>query len=416
MFDQLFERPSAVEHHLHGPLLETRLRYLKHYAQQGASKSTLRTLAQQMLVIIDYLQLDGSNGEISEAEIEDAANRWINRKHHLSNNMKPSQHAKEVFISVTTNWLRFIGRLHLQQPSIYPYSSMIDGFVNYLSSEKEFSKTTIPGLRGRLREFLSKLYRQNCSLTELTIDEIQDIINSKAKEGWARTTIRGYCYSLRLFFRYAEMRGWCKTGLATAIISPCIFKEENLPAGPSWENVQRLIAGISDDPMGKRDKAILMLCAVYGLRSSEVCKLCIEDIDWEREQIVVRRAKQGETQIFPCAYTVGEAILRYLKEVRPRCSYREIFLTLKAPIKPLSSGGLYHAVSRHLRSLNLQTNRYGPHSLRHACASHLLAEGLSLKEIGDYLGHRSSQATRIYAKVDMMGLREVANFQLGGLL
>ena len=58
----------------------------------------------------------------------------------------------------------------------------------------------------------------------------------------------------------------------------------------------------------------------------------------------------------------------------------------------------------------------GPHALRHACAAHLVEEGLSLKEIGDHLGHRSSSATQIYAKVDLSGLREVAAFDLGGLL
>jgi site-specific recombinase XerD len=91
-------------------------------------------------------------------------------------------------------------------------------------------------------------------------------------------------------------------------------------------------------------------------------------------------------------------------------------LTLKAPFRPLSAGGLYHVVSSWLAQLNIQNLRHGPHSLRHACASHLLAEGFSLKEIGDHLGHRSAYATRAYAKVDLVGLRAVANFDLGGLV
>ena len=94
---------------------------------------------------------------------------------------------------------------------------------------------------------------------------------------------------------------------------------------------------------------------------------------------------------------------------------REIFLTLKAPFRRLSQGALYHLVSTRLSALGIQISRRGPHSLRHACAGHLVAEGFSLKEIGDHLGHRSAEATRIYAKVDLVGLREVANFDLGGL-
>ena len=115
-------------------------------------------------------------------------------------------------------------------------------------------------------------------------------------------------------------------------------------------------------------------------------------------------------------HSVGEAIVRYLQQVRPCCARREIFLTLKAPFRPLSAGALYHLVSSRLSELSIQSQRRGPHSLRHACAGHLVAEGLSLKEIGDHLGHRSAYATRIYAKVDLAGLREVGNFELGGLL
>ena len=91
-------------------------------------------------------------------------------------------------------------------------------------------------------------------------------------------------------------------------------------------------------------------------------------------------------------------------------------MTLKAPFRPLSAGGLYHVVSSRLSELNIQSLGHGPHSLRHACAGHLLAEGFSLKEIGDHLGHRSAYATRTYAKVDLVGLRAVANFDLGGLV
>lgn len=65
--------------------------------------------------------------------------------------------------------------------------------------------------------------------------------------------------------------------------------------------------------------------------------------------------------------------------------------------------------------LHIESLHRGPHSLRHACAGHLVAEGFSLKEVGDHLGHRSAFATRTYAKVDLVGLREVGNFDLGGL-
>jgi integrase/recombinase XerD len=147
-----------------------------------------------------------------------------------------------------------------------------------------------------------------------------------------------------------------------------------------------------------------------------VAALQLEDLHWHRELIVLTRPKQRRAQEYPLVPVAGEAILRYLQQVRPRCARREIFLTLKAPFRPLSTGGLHHVVSSRLSELNIQSLRHGPHSLRHACAGHLLAEGFSLKEIGDHLGHRSAYATRAYAKVDLVGLRAVANFDLGGLV
>jgi integrase len=127
-------------------------------------------------------------------------------------------------------------------------------------------------------------------------------------------------------------------------------------------------------------RAIFLLLAVYGVRSAELQCLKLEDLDWEREMICVTRFKARRKQLYPLSHTVGESILRYLKEVRPRASYREIFLSMRAPLKPLSKAGLWSIVSRRLRSLGVTIKHRGPHSLRHACATRLLSQGLSLKE------------------------------------
>ena len=132
--------------------------------------------------------------------------------------------------------------------------------------------------------------------------------------------------------------------------------------------------------------------------------------------ICVTRPKPRRKQSYPLSYIVGEAILRYLTEVRPRVPYRQVFLTLKAPVRPVGSGSLYDLVSDRLLAMDVSLKHHGPHSLRHACAVRLLANGLSMKEIADHLGHRKLDTTRVYAKVDLPGLRQVADFELGGLL
>jgi integrase/recombinase XerD len=144
--------------------------------------------------------------------------------------------------------------------------------------------------------------------------------------------------------------------------------------------------------------------------------LRLEDVDWEHEVLRVHRPKQRRTQDYPLVSVVGDAILRYLQEVRPRSARRELFLALKAPFRPLSTNDMYRLVRSRLAALGVSGPHCGPHCLRHACATHLLASGFTLKQIGDHLGHRSAYATRVYAKVDLAGLRQVAEFDLRGLL
>jgi integrase/recombinase XerD len=170
-----------------------------------------------------------------------------------------------------------------------------------------------------------------------------------------------------------------------------------------------------DRPVDVRDRAILMLFAIYGLRRGEVGRLRLGDFDWDRELLSVVGSKTHRPRTYPLIRPVGEAVLRYLKEVRPRSSHRELFLTVLHPIRPLRTS-LYMIVGRRLRRLGVAVPHFGPHALRHSCAAHLLAQGMTLKEIGDHLGHRKPDTTRIYAKVDLDGLRRVAYFELGGLL
>ena len=200
-------------------------------------------------------------------------------------------------------------------------------------------------------------------------------------------------------------------------MAPCVYAQESIPSGPSWDDVRRLLATTERDrPSDIRDRAILLLLIVYGFRSGEVRQLRLDDLDWEQELIHVRRSKQRRTQVFPLSRTVGDAILRYLKEVRPRTSLREVFLALNAPLRPLRGCTLGQMVASRLRPLGLSLAHYGPHVLRHACATHLLNQGHSMKEIGDYLGHSSPQSTYVYAKVNLTGLRTVADVNLEELL
>ena len=138
----------------------------------------------------------------------------------------------------------------------------------------------------------------------------------KASQGWSRVSLATSAEALRSFFRHAEVRSWCAVGLASGIDGPRVFKQEGLPVGPSWADVERLIMTASGDQARDiRDYAILLLFANYALRSGEVAALRLEDLNWEREIIVVARPKQRRAQEYPLVKNVGEAIIRYLQQV-----------------------------------------------------------------------------------------------------
>jgi site-specific recombinase XerD len=224
--------------------------------------------------------------------------------------------------------------------------------------------------------------------------------------------------SVRSFFRYAASQRWCRSNLASAIELPLLYALEHVPRAPSVEEVGRLLedTASSDDPVNIRDHAILSLLIYYGLRRGEVERLTLDDLDWVAETIHITRPKQRRAQCYPMSLPVGEAILRYLRLVRPRCSHRALFLTIQAPFRPLSAPSITTMVRMRLTKQRVQLNRRGAHCLRHACASQLLGAGFTLKQIADHLGHRSMDTTRIYTKIDLHGLRQVAEIDLGGLL
>jgi integrase len=158
-----------------------------------------------------------------------------------------------------------------------------------------------------------------------------------------------------------------------------------------------------------------MLLAIYGLRCGEVVSLRLDQIDWAGRKLSIFRLKRRQPQVYPLQRSVAEALSRYIDTVRPPVRHPQIFIRLQAPRQPITAQALYHVVNERLRTLDIQAAHLGPHALRHACAAKLLAEGLTLKQIGDHLGHRSSSSTMTYAKVDITALREVAAFDLGDL-
>jgi integrase/recombinase XerD len=413
MFDQLFKRASTRARHGSAPFAEERARYLDYCEQRGDSRSLQLCKAHDLLWIARKLK---SHPELPVTI--DQLRALVVDCQHWEDTGGPNLDllsTRKRLLGHACAWLRYLD--YLCEPSgQIPFGSRLLEYCDWAKQQRGLTNRSIYFYRGIIRRFLLWYGPIGRPLASAQASDIDAYLALGSGRGWARVTLHNVVAALRAFFRYGAQEGWGPRHLADTIQGPRLYAQEGLPAGPTWAEVGRLFAALDlNRPTDVRDRAILMLFAIYGLRASEVATLRLEDIDWEHDQLRIPRAKRREAQVYPLLPSVGRALSDYLRSVRRPTSHREIFLTLVSPYRPLSRSGLYDLVAARLKALNVPCAHHGPHSLRHACAARLVAQGLSLKEIGDHLGHRSTSATRVYAKVDLVGLREVAAFDLGEL-
>jgi len=415
MLDTLLDLPFALNRHRDAPLLEERIAFLKYLQERGTSRAALRNLSGQMLHVIDLLKLETLR-DVSADEIKEAARRWCEQQ-RANAKARTYVRTQSYFEYVAKKWLRFAGRLKSPPTPRNWFADHLEDFARWMTEEQGLSPLSVRSHRWKASRFLTWFAERHLSLARVRLQDVDEFLILQGSTRWNRTSVTVAAQALRSFFRHAERRGWCRAGIAEGIAGPRRYVHEGLPEGPTWTEVQRLLAGIQGKSASAlRARAILSLLAIYGLRSGEVSRLLLSDFDWSAETFAVKHSKRGGTQRYPLQHEVGEAILDYITEARPRTDCRHLFVTLHMPHRRVETSSLWGLTSRRLKAAGILCRRSGPHSLRHACATHLLQEGLSLKEIGDLLGHRSAMSTGIYAKVDITMLRRVADFDLGGLL
>jgi site-specific recombinase XerD len=411
MHDELFKKPAIVSRYRTGPYAEGREHFLKQACAEGYSRSTLERIAWVLLIVAEAAQRNG--GRISVDRLEK-----LSRSIPLGNGRRPSGHTASLLRRFGEDWLRSIGALLTEPDQPSRFARELSAFAEYMRVERGLSPVTIATREERMRWFFASLPSWARSIGDVTIDQIDAFLESEAQRGWSRSSLHALGSSLRSFFRYAAQQGWCCASIALGIDLPRLYALDDVPKAPTVDEVNRLLdaTATGDDPVTIRDHAVLSLLIHYGLRRGEVERLTLDDIDWVSETLHVTRPKQRRPQCYPLSVPVGEAILRYLREARPRRAQRALFLTIKAPYRPLSGASIGAMVAMRLTMQGVKLSRVGAHCLRHACAGQLMEAGFTLKQIADYLGHRSMNSTRIYTKIDMHGLRQVAELDLGALL
>jgi site-specific recombinase XerD len=415
MIDSIFLVKSVRERHRTAPLIAERERYLSYLLEIGTRRERVRNVASMLLHVIRLLKLD-SFRPVGMDEILEGCERWV-EDFDAHRHRRSGLACRHTFRVVATNWLRHQGALTPAPRPTRLFGDLLDDFLDAMRSKRGFASETLRSYRSRILAFLNWLQPRCSEFSQVRASDVEEYLETKRLNGWSRSSFGSHCIALKTFFGYAEQQRWCLGGIRGSICSPRLPRiAENLN-GPAWDDVRRLLASIGDlKPADLRAKAMFLLFSVYGLRSSEVRGLALEDIDWRRESIIVRRAKRGKTQQFPLQAEVGKAIALYLRRARPQCSCRNLFVTLHPPYRPVlghtMSGTFYHRVKK----LGMATHLFGPHMLRRACATQLLRTGTPLKDIADFLGHSDLRSVSAYAKFDPDSLKNVAKFSLRGVM
>jgi site-specific recombinase XerD len=257
--------------------------------------------------------------------------------------------------------------------------------------------------------FLSLLKLRGKSVAAITAADLDAFVKEQSAHR-SRRTVATACTALRSFLRFLRSTGRQRRDLASCVIAPRVRIMEQPARLLPWKDVKRILASVqrSKSP-GRRDFAMLLMMALYGVGAAELLALELDDIKWQSGIIALRRPKTGVRFELPLLAPVAKSLSAYLKDERPRfVKTRRIFLSARIPYKPLTSGGIRHRIREYAHKAGVKAKVIGAHAFRHTHASRQVEMGANLKVISDILGHRRPSSTSVYVRVALRRPRQVA--------
>jgi site-specific recombinase XerD len=274
-----------------------------------------------------------------------------------------------------------------------------------------FSESGSYGRLNRIKRML--LYFESQEITDL------EEINAKCISNYVKTqmdlaprTVATVLSAIRCFFHQLYIEKLIDKDLSADVPKAKVNRGFKLPSVWKTEDVQKLLVSIDrENPAGKRDYAILLMIARYGLRSIDVRRLKLSSLNWEDKTIQLIQQKTGNPVTLPLLQDVGWALADYLKNGRPKINNQYVFLTNTAPYRPfgIHSAGLNNILAKRVRAAGITIPREvskGVHALRHTLASIMLSQDVSLPVISSVLGHATMEATAIYLHTDLLRLKD----------
>ena len=288
---------------------------------------------------------------------------------------------------------------------------VLAAFDDHLRRVRGVSPETRRGYARVARRFLDAVFGDGS--VDLECLSASDVVGFvfEVQGRYRPSTLQGVTTAMRSFLRFLAVEGVCVDRLEEAVPKVALRRLASVPRHLSSSEFERLIASLyeRDSPDGLRARAMLLLAARLGLRAGEIARLALEDIDWRSGTVRIRTRKTGHGALLPLPVDVGEAIVGYLQRGRPASDDRHVFLLHQQRVgAPIDRRVVGDVARRAVARAGIQAPVRGANLLRHSLASGLLAGGASLKEIADLFGHRALSSTQVYAKVNVLALREAA--------
>lgn len=290
-----------------------------------------------------------------------------------------------------------------------PLPPLLEEYRRYRRAHCGVSDWTLRRDIHTARAFDALLRRRRRPIKQAGLQEV-DVFVRKAAVRFSTSTVADTCSSLRAFLRFLHTTGRLTVDLASGVMRPRFRMSQRPPRTLPWGDVRRILTSIEKKQSpGRRDFAIILLMATYGLGAAEVLALRLEDIDWKGSVIRAHRPKTKASIELPLLPAVAGALTDYLRRERPPAKGNaHLFLRKNMPYEPITSGAIRHRIRHWAALAGIPAKVLGAHAFRHSHATRQVDAGANIKVLSDILGHRSVSSTSVYVRVALKRLRGVA--------
>jgi len=307
-----------------------------------------------------------------------------------------------LFLNETTNGISYRKK---RKVKTYPMLGKIGEagkvFLERFTSEFRPAERTIRQYQTSLSRFAVRMAQDGVKLETLNETKVIGFISS------VQNTSIYVCFPLRRFLHYLYTEHLTHIDLSCVLSSIKNHRAVKVPSVYTPEEIKNIESVVNrTSAIGKRNYAMLLLATRLGLRAGDIRTLRFNNIDWDNNVINIVQEKTKKEVELPLLTDIGEAIIDYIKNGRPRSDYKTIFLSGSHPYEPITTATFSTVITDiiYKTGIELKGRRHGVHCLRHSLATTMLQNGTSLPVISATLGHSNTQATMIYLSVNVCNL------------